>query len=1394
MPTVATGQITIVDTNDGVSLQLDRPAFVAAVAADGTALAGSYTGCDATAKVYLGSTDDTANWTITCAPSAGITGSKTGNTYTVTAMSTDSGEVVFSATRNGYPTLTTTFDVTKAKAGAQGAPGVNVATVYIYQRHSSSTALSKPTLNATYTFATGAVANLNNGWSATIPAGDAAKPFLQVSTATAANTGTTDTITPSEWSTVVVLAQDGTSVKGDTGERGAGWYYATGDAWTDAAANAATPGNNVVGDTVTISNAGGTFSGTRRWDGASWYVPGKHINGDLFVDGTINGAALKAGTVELYNQQGVKMLSLSGLQSGFEAPNTKNADLVPSITAASLATFTPFKVWDFKNTTEDWTGLGATVAALSDSIRVTSAGGDPIVYSPACSFNGGAYDRIRMKVKRTAGSSWDGCLYYFNVNHGDDGGYYVDIADATKLNEWVILEWDMAKSTYPADWYGNNVTRLRIDLGASSADVFEIDWIMVGKVGAGVSLEDLANASGNATLNTPETSNLWTGGYVTTVSDGPNNTGAAVRRSAVNGESSVEDTKFLAIDRQRTYRVRFYARAGGNANGVLYHTLRQYTAPRDTGYHSTNGGYIAYQPSGAQPHAEWRLYEYFWQAGYNWQAGVTHARPAFLMNYAGNSGFWEIQGYTLEDVTDVLNLQTNTFIPYRNCVVRGNTAEKVGGIAAWDSQVKSPNGFSGGAMASAKVVNYCSLMVGLNTDPDTDASYTSLDYAFYLTDAGQLHIYESNVSKGQHGSYVPGDVLSVTYDGTYVRYYTNTLLVRTVAPDWKIDAPMFFDSSFYSVGAALSNMQFGPMAGSYVSSGKGDALNDDPMLENISAWVLDPEVVVGFGTTATGARGSTYFSVDPYQGGDVFVTTRRKHAIEPNRTYNLSANLYAAYGNDREFYVFVQFYDGNMNYVGHNVTGWGGSMSGYTYGGLPPTDRWSMCGGDFGVGTGRPIPSTVRFCVIGVWHQYSGSGGSSVQQASQDIRLRDVTQERDKLSKSASNLLGAPIIVQANGGIVSGSLTWNSSGERTGGYGVALTPKGIVGYNSAGRATVVVDAQTGDVSVTGEISGSLIKSSVMSVESARILTAENRLAPLTIYDVGMQHSTGLANLNVTLPVFYGMKYGAVNSYNARRFARYAMDVFIRASIHAYSAAEVVTIQVSYNGGGWTTIVNPTLSMYQGGGAVIAVRYTTIADWWDTVQFRAVTSNSASYTLTLEVQVFNFNSSGNTAGSNSGISAAPSTGSGTPPTEEPWCVDYETTMLSNGAYVRDGKQGDLVAAWNDDAAHPAIEYLPILAIGCGDEQSYKLTTAGGAQIIQSRSTPMTLRDGRVVTTDLMLHEDVLVNRSGALAWEPVIGLEDMGVRKVVKVNLGDRMYFAGMNPKATIATHNINYKP
>ncbi len=103
-----------------------------------------------------------------------------------------------------------------AQDGDDGAAGLNSATARIYQRSSSNS--SSPTLpvgTTTYTFSSGDISfTTANGWQDTVPTSGG--EYLWTSQATAASTGSSDTIAASEWAPGSLLASDG-----DDGQTGA---------------------------------------------------------------------------------------------------------------------------------------------------------------------------------------------------------------------------------------------------------------------------------------------------------------------------------------------------------------------------------------------------------------------------------------------------------------------------------------------------------------------------------------------------------------------------------------------------------------------------------------------------------------------------------------------------------------------------------------------------------------------------------------------------------------------------------------------------------------------------------------------------------------------------------------------------------------------------------------------------------------------------------------------------------------------------------------------------------------------------------------------------------------------------------------------------------------------
>ena len=81
--------------------------------------------------------------------------------------------------------------------------------------------------------------------------------------------------------------------------RGDFFMAIAGSAWSTAEADAATPGDNVISDTVTLYQAGGAYIETRAWNGVAWIAITQRINGNILFPGSVTVNALAANSVDL---------------------------------------------------------------------------------------------------------------------------------------------------------------------------------------------------------------------------------------------------------------------------------------------------------------------------------------------------------------------------------------------------------------------------------------------------------------------------------------------------------------------------------------------------------------------------------------------------------------------------------------------------------------------------------------------------------------------------------------------------------------------------------------------------------------------------------------------------------------------------------------------------------------------------------------------------------------------------------------------------------------------------------------------------------------------------------------------------------------------------------------
>jgi len=155
----------------------------------------------------------------------------------------------------------------------------------------------------------------------------------------------------------------------------------------------------------------------------------------------------------------------------------------------------------------------------------------------------------------------------------------------------------------------------------------------------------------------------WNLNGQTIVALGDGKVGSAALRLSAGGYPN--QGNYTAIDRTKKYRVRFWARPSATTVGILYFSLQQFTDNAGT-TGPVNGGRSPYKPSGQSRDAhntqfggtdQWGEYSYIWEAA-DWQAGVQFVRPDFLDNYSLAAGYWEVQDFSFEEVTEVVDAKT----------------------------------------------------------------------------------------------------------------------------------------------------------------------------------------------------------------------------------------------------------------------------------------------------------------------------------------------------------------------------------------------------------------------------------------------------------------------------------------------------------------------------------------------------------------------------------------------------------------------------------------------------------------------------------------------------------------------------------------------------------------
>ena len=314
-------------------------------------------------EIYENTTNDSATATLLATVSA--------NTYNRTGLTASDGIRYYWVKLVNTQSVRSAFSNVASATASSAANGASGAVVYIYQRAASTPAL--PTATVTYTFATGAVTGLDNGWTTTIPSGT--NP-LYVSTAAVSSNTATDTIAPSEWATPVVLAQNGSNGTNGTPGLNAATVFLYQRTVTGSAPSVSTAGS------ATYTFATGTITG--QPSGWTTSIPSTSLGSYLWV---IQATASSTSTTDTISNTEWSAPSLLN-QNGTDGANGLNNAIVYLYQRATSTPSVP-------STTVTFTFATYTATGVNNGWSQTiPAGTNPLYVTTASASSAGATDTI----------------------------------------------------------------------------------------------------------------------------------------------------------------------------------------------------------------------------------------------------------------------------------------------------------------------------------------------------------------------------------------------------------------------------------------------------------------------------------------------------------------------------------------------------------------------------------------------------------------------------------------------------------------------------------------------------------------------------------------------------------------------------------------------------------------------------------------------------------------------------------------------------------------------------------------------------------------------------------------------------------------------------------------
>ncbi len=214
------------------------------------------------------------------------------------------------------------------------------------------------------------------------------------------------------------------------------------------------------------------------------YTNTKFSEASLLIDGVNSSVALQAKRIETAEDSIESVESELLVQSGLISQRATYTQLTETV-ANAISAIQPAYSTNFNTGLDGWSAQSGT-AVYNASAWVDITLGDVV---SDMDYVGSENPVIQLTIARESGAAWVGKIQYKTASHGYSSSYELDIPDVVDDGLLYTVVVDFGEQ---ADYVASAITGLRIILGSSVSDVYQLHGVQAGKrTAAQVALESL---------------------------------------------------------------------------------------------------------------------------------------------------------------------------------------------------------------------------------------------------------------------------------------------------------------------------------------------------------------------------------------------------------------------------------------------------------------------------------------------------------------------------------------------------------------------------------------------------------------------------------------------------------------------------------------------------------------------------------------------------------------------------------------------------------------------------------------------------------------------------------------------------------------------------------------